>query len=57
MTTLRSLRRSVAKARMKKNGMVGITSHRDVRGHGSKKKHLNDSGNRSYFAAHWREFS
>ena len=55
---IRSLRRSVAKERMKRASLHRICSHNGNRGWGSKKTLHTDlhSGNRSYFAAHWGEF-
>lgn len=52
---MRELKRARAKWVMKKNGMIRLCSHHGNRGHGSKGSR-SDSGNRSYFAAHWREF-
>jgi hypothetical protein len=56
---MRKMRRLSAKFHMKRSGMVRICEHRGTRGHGSKKGFLNqidDSGNRSAFAEHWREY-
>lgn len=56
---MRKLRRLAAKYHMKRVGMIRIFAHRGTRGHGSKAGYLNqidDSGTRSSFAEHWREY-
>ena len=55
---IRSLRRSVAKEKMKRASLHRVCSHNGNRGWGSKKTLHTDlhSGQRSYFAAHWGEF-
>lgn len=53
---IRSLRREVARNKMKKHGMVRICAHHGNRGHGSKRYHHTDFGGKSYFANHWGEF-
>ena len=54
---MRKLRRMVAKKKMEWAGMHGICSRHGNRGCGSKKTlHTPNGGQKSYFAAHWREF-
>ena len=54
----RSLARMVAKNKMKRASLHRGCAHSGNRGFGSKKTLHRDrhSGQRSYFAAHWREF-
>lgn len=55
---IRSLRRSVAKNKIRQVSLHKACSHQGNRGLGSKKTLHRDrhSGQRSYFAAHWRDF-
>ena len=53
---LRTIRRNAIKFAMKKQGLSKICKHNGHRGHGSKAMRKNDSGYRSYFASHWRDY-
>lgn len=55
---IRSLRRNVAKNKIRQVSLHKSCSHQGIRGLGSKKTLHRDrhSGQRSYFAAHWRDF-
>ena len=53
---LRSIRRNAVKNAMKKQGMQQICKRTGYRGHGSKKIYKNDSGQKSYFSSHWRNY-
>lgn len=54
---IRSLRRSVAKNKIRQVSLHKACSHQGNRGNGSKKNRKGlVSGDRSYFAAHWRDF-
>ena len=55
---IRSIRRSVAKNKIRQVSLHKACSHQGNRGLGSKKTLHRDrhSGQRSYFAAHWRDF-
>lgn len=53
---LRSIRRNAVKHAMKRQGMQQMCKRTGQRGHGSKNIYKDDSGQKSYFAAHWRNY-